>query len=69
MTDEDLRDMRDDLHTVRDLFFMVLLAPFAIVGRVILEVVHLLFIAVLFFLAAGMTIVDLCFDLFKGGRA
>jgi hypothetical protein len=48
---------------------LVLLAPFAIVGRVILEVVHLLFIAVLFFLAAGMTIVDLCFDLFKGGRA
>lgn len=52
-----------------DVLLVLILAPFAIVGRVILEVVHLLFIAVLFFLAAGMTIVDLCFDLFKGGRA
>lgn len=58
-----------DLKTVGAFVLLVLLAPFAIVGRVILEVVHLLFIAVLFFLAAGMTIVDLCLDLFKGGRA
>ena len=58
-----------DLKTVGAFVLLVLLAPFAIVGRVILEVVHLLFIAVLFFLAAGMTIVDLCFDLCKGGRA
>lgn len=61
--------MSEDLKTVGAFVLLVLLAPFAIVGRVILEVVHLLFIAVLFFLAAGMTIVDLCFDLFKGGRA
>lgn len=60
--------MSEDLKTVGAFVLMVLLAPFAIVGRVILEVVHLLFIAVLFFLAAGMTIVDLCLDLFKGGR-
>lgn len=58
-----------DLKTVGAFVLLVLLAPFAIVGRVILEVVHLLFTAVLFFLAAGMTIVDLCLDLFKGGRA
>lgn len=58
-----------DLKTVGAFGLLVLLAPFAIVGRVILEVVHLLFIAVLFFLAAGMTIVDICFDLVKGGRA
>jgi hypothetical protein len=58
-----------DLKTVGAFVLLVLLEPFAIVGRVILEVVHLLFIAVLFFLAAGMTIVDLCLDLFKGGRA
>ena len=57
-----------DLKTVGAFVLLVLLAPFAIVGRVILEVVHLLFIAVLFFLAAGMTIVDLCFDLVKGAR-
>lgn len=58
--------MSEDLKTVGAFVLLVLLAPFAIVGRVILEVVHLLFIAVLFFLAAGMTIVDLCLDLFKG---
>ena len=58
-----------DLKTVGAFVLLVLLAPFAIVGRVILEVVHLLFIAALFVLAAGMTIVDLCLDLFKGGRA
>ena len=58
--------MSEDLKTVGAFVLLVLLAPFAIVGRVILEVVHLLFIAVLFFLAAWMTIVDLCFDLFKG---
>jgi hypothetical protein len=57
-----------DLKTVGAFVLLVLLAPFAIVGRVILEVVQLLFIAVLFFLAAGMTIVDLCLDLFKGAR-
>ena len=61
--------MSEDLKTVGAFGLMVLLAPYATVGRVILEVVHLLFIAVLFFLSAGMTIVDLCFDLFKGGRA
>ena len=60
--------MSEDLKTVGAFVLLVLLAPFAIVGRVILEVVHLLFIAVLFFLAAGMTIVDLCFDLVKGAR-
>lgn len=58
-----------ELKTIGAFVLLVLLAPFAIVGRVILEVVHLLFIAVLFFLAAGMTIVDLCLDLFKGARA
>lgn len=58
-----------DLKTVGAFVLLVLLAPFAIVGRVILEVVHLLFITVLFFFAAGMTIIDLCLDLFKGGRA
>lgn len=58
-----------ELKTIGAFVLLVLLAPFAIVGRVILEVVQLLFIAVLFFLAAGMTIADLCFDLFKGGRA
>ena len=57
--------MSEDLKTVGAFVLLVLLAPFAIVGRVILEVVHLLFIAVLFFLAAGMTIVDLCVDFFK----
>lgn len=57
-----------DLKTIGAFVILVLLAPFAIVGRVILEVVQLLFIAVLFFLAAGMTIVDLCLDLFKGAR-
>lgn len=57
-----------DLKTVGAFVLLVLLAPFAIVGRVILEVVHLLFITALFVLAAGMTIVDLCLDLFKGVR-
>lgn len=58
-----------ELKTIGAFVLLVLLAPFAIVGRVILEVVQLLFIAVLFFFAAGMTIIDLCLDLFKGGRA
>ena len=35
MTDDDLLSMREDLHTVRDLLFMVLLAPFVIVALLI----------------------------------
>lgn len=69
MTDEDLRDMRDDLHTVRDLLFMVLLAPFVIVALLIKLLVQILFFTGIFALAAGVTVVDLFADLTKGGRA
>lgn len=69
MTDEDLRDMRDDLHTVRDLFFMVLLAPFVIVALLIKLLVQILFFTGIFCVAAGVTVVDLFADLTKGGRA
>lgn len=68
MTDEDLRDMRDDLHTVRDLFFMVLLAPFVIVALLIKLLVQILFFTGIFIVAAGVTVVDLVADLTRGGR-
>lgn len=69
MTDEDLRHMQDDLHTVRDLLFMVLLAPFVIVALLIKLLVHILFFTGIFCVAAGVTVVDLFADLIKGGRA
>lgn len=69
MTDENLRDMRDDLHTVRDLFFMVLLAPFVIIALLVKLLVQILFFTGIFVLAAGVTVVDLFADLTKGGRA
>lgn len=69
MTDEDLRHMQDDLHTVRDLLFMVLLAPFIIVAMLIKLLVQILFFTGIFALAAGVTVVDLFADLIKGGRA
>lgn len=69
MTDEDLRNMRDDLHTVRDLFFMVLLAPFFIVALLIKLLVQILFFTGIFCVAAGVTVVDLFAYLTKGGRA
>ena len=47
---------------------LVLLAPFAIVGRVVFEAVRLLFFGVLFFVAAIFTVIDLCVDLAKGVR-
>lgn len=63
MTDENLRDMRDDLHTVRDLLFMVLLAPFVIVALLIKLLVQILFFTGIFCVAAGVTVVDLYVDL------
>lgn len=63
MTDENLRDMRDDLHTVRDLLFMVLLAPFVIVALLIKLLVQILFFTGIFCVAAGVTVVDLFVDL------
>lgn len=68
MTDEDLRHMRDDLHTVRDLLFMVLLAPFVIVALLIKLLVQILFFTGIFVVAAGVTVVDLVVDLTRGGR-
>ena len=69
MTDEDLRHMQDDLHTVRDLLFMVLLAPFVIAALLIKLLVQILFFTGIFCVAAGVTVVDLFADLIKGGRA
>jgi hypothetical protein len=69
MTDEDLRHMRDDLHTIRDLLFMVLLAPFFIVALLIKLLVQILFFTGIFCVAAGVTVVDLFAYLTKGGRA
>lgn len=69
MTDEDLRHMQDDLHTVRDLLFMVLLAPFVIVALLIKLLVQILFFTGIFCVAAGVTVVDLFADLIKGARA
>lgn len=69
MTDEDLRHMQDDLHTVRDLLFIVLLAPFVIVALLIKLLVQILFFTGIFCVAAGVTVVDLFADLIKGGRA
>ena len=69
MTDDDLLSMREDLHTVRDLLFMVLLAPFVIVALLIKLLVQILFFTGIFCVAAGVTVVDLCADLIKGGRA
>ena len=63
MTDEDLRHMQDDLHTVRDLLFMVLLAPFVIVALLIKLLVQILFFTGIFCVAAGVTVVDLFVDL------
>lgn len=69
MTDEDLRHMQDDLHTVRDLLFMVLLAPLVIAALLIKLLVQILFFTGIFCVAAGVTVVDLFADLIKGGRA
>ena len=69
MTNEDLRHMQDDLHTVRDLLFMILLAPFVIVALLIKLLVQILFFTGIFCVAAGVTVVDLFADLTKGGRA
>lgn len=69
MTYEDLRHMQDDLHTVRDLLFMVLLAPFVIAALLIKLLVQILFFTGIFCVAAGVTVVDLFADLIKGGRA
>lgn len=69
MTDDDLLSMREDLHTVRDLLFMVLLAPFVIVALLIKLLVQILFFTGIFCVAAGVTVVDLFADLIKGGRA
>lgn len=63
MTDDDLLSMREDLHTVRDLLFMVLLAPFVIVALLIKLLVQILFFTGIFCVAAGVTIVDLFVDL------
>ncbi len=63
MTDDDLLSMREDLHTVRDLLFMVLLAPFVIVALLIKLLVQILFFTGIFCVAAGVTVVDLFVDL------
>lgn len=68
MTDEDLRNMQDDLHTVRDLLFMVLLAPFVIVALLIKLLVQILFFTGIFVVAAGVTVVDLFVDLTRRRR-
>ena len=63
MTDDDLLSMREDLHTVRDLLFMVLLAPFVIVALLIKLLVQILFFTGIFCVAAGVTGVDRFGDL------
>lgn len=68
MTDEDLRHMQDDLHTVRDLLFMVLLAPFVIAALLIKLLVQILFFTGIFVLATGVTVVDIVADLTRRGR-
>ena len=52
--------------TITDVLLVLLLAPFAIVARVIEIVVLGVLLTFLFCLVAGMTIVDLCIDLLKG---
>lgn len=49
-----------------DVLLVLILAPFAIVVKVIEIVVFGVLFTFLFCLAAGLTIVDLCIDLFKG---
>ncbi len=68
MTDDDLLSMREDLHTVRDLLFMVLLAPFVIVALLIKLLVQILFFTGIFCVAAGVTVVNLVADLTRRGR-
>ena len=52
--------------TMTDVLLVLILAPFAIVARVIEIVVLGVLLTFLFCLVAGMTIVDLCIDLLKG---
>lgn len=52
--------------TMTDVLLVLILAPFAIVVKVIEIVVFGVLFTFLFCLAAGLTIVDLCIDLFKG---
>ena len=68
MTDEDLRHMQDDLHTVRDLLFMVLLAPFAIVLMVFKAVICVLLLIGAFIVAATLDVAAFFVDLFKGKK-
>ena len=58
--------MKEWLQITGAVLLVLILAPFAIVGLVILGVVSMVFMAAVFFLAAIFTIVDLCVDLWKG---
>ena len=68
MTDDDLLSMREDPHTVRDLLFMGLLAPFVIVAPLIKLLVQILFFTGNFCVAAGVTVVNLVAALTRRGR-
>lgn len=54
--------------TMTDVLLVLILAPFAIVARVIEIVAQGVLLTFLFCLAAGLTIVDLCIDIFQRAK-
>lgn len=60
--------MKEWLQITGIVLLVLILAPFAILSKVIEIVAQEVFLTFLFCLAAGLTIVDLCLDLFKGVR-
>lgn len=58
--------MKECLQITGIVLVVLILAPIAIVVKVIEIVVQGALLTFLLFLAAGLTIVDLCIDLFKG---
>lgn len=60
--------MKEWLQITGIVLVVLILAPIAIVVKVIEIVVQGALLTFLFCLAAGLTIVDLCIDLFKGEK-
>lgn len=60
--------MKEWLQITGIVLLVLILAPFAIVAKVIEIVVQVAFLTFVFCLAAGLTIVDFCVDLFKGAK-
>lgn len=60
--------MKEWLQITGIVLLVLIIAPFAILAKVIEVVVQVVCLTFLFCLAAGLTLVDLCVDFFKGAK-